>query len=141
MIRQTKTSDINNIASYLSSKLKISFLEANIKAKKIVKSGLPSFIIEEKDLTGICYVESKSINSQKYIEILVNNWRLAEDFIQILRWNLDGIYYLSLPKHDMLNRTFNKNGIRFLKCEGDKNIYCYKFEKRQFFNHKSEDIS
>ena len=60
-------------------------------------------------------------------------------YIKILRWNLKGIYWFSLTKHDFLNRTYNKNGLRFIKCDGDKNLYCYKFEKRQFANFKSED--
>lgn len=141
MIRQVSTNDNTSIAIYLSKKLNLSFSDAYIKTRKIIKSGLISLIKEDKDLEGICWVETKFINNkkEKFVEIYVNNWRLAESFIQILRWSLTGIYYFSLSKHDMLNRTLNKSGIRFLKVEGDKNIYNYKFEKRYFQSYKSED--
>jgi len=141
MIRNCTTKDLTSIAIYFSQKLNISLFEANIKAKKIIKSGLPSLIKESKDLVGIAWIESRIVNDkkEKYIEILVNNWRLAEDFIQSFRWQLNGIYWFSLPRHDFLNRTLNKAGIRFVKVDGDKNIYNYKFERRQFFNYKSED--
>jgi hypothetical protein len=141
MIRNCTTKDLSSISVYLAQKLNISLPEASIKTKKIIKSGLPSLIKESKDLTGIVWVESRIINDkkEKFIEIFVNNWRLAEDFIQCLRWKLDGVYWFSLPRHDFLNRTFNKNGIRFSRVEGDRNIYCYKFERRNFFNYKSED--
>ena len=141
MIRLISTKDKTSIAIYLASKLNIDLPEANRRANKIIKSGLPSFILESKDLQGLCYVEKRQVGDkqEKFIEILVGNWRLAENFIQVLRWNLDGVYWFSLPKHDMLNRTYNKNGIRFFKCDGEKNTYCYKFEKRNFYSFKSED--
>jgi hypothetical protein len=142
MIRQISTKDKTSIAIYLAQKLNISLPEANIKANKIVKSGLPAFMIEGKELQGICWVETRLIGEkkEKFVEILCNNWRLAESYIQVLRWNLNGIYWFSLPKHDFLNRTFNKNGLRYMRCEGDRNIYCYKFEKRNFYSFKSEDL-
>lgn len=141
MIRQISTKDVTSLSVYLSQKLNVSLPDAKVKAKKIVKSGLPAFLLEGKDLQGVCWVESKSVGEkkEKFVEILCNNWRLAESYIQVLRWNLDGICWFSIPKHDWLNRTYNKNGIRFIKVDGDKNLYCYKFEKRNFFNYKSED--
>jgi hypothetical protein len=141
VIRQITSKDSNEISLYLVSKLNIPFSEAEKKVRKIIKSGLPSFLLEAKDLQGICYVEHRIINDEKtkFVEILCDNWRLAEMYIKILRWNLNGIYWMSLPKHDFLNRTFNKNGLRFTKCDGNKNIYCYRFEKRNFVNFKSED--
>lgn len=142
MIRQISTGDKTSVAIYLAQKLNISLPEANFKANKIIKSGQVSFLKEEKELSGLCYVESRLVNGVKtnFIEIIVNNWRLAESFLQCLRWSLNGIYWFSLPKHDFLNRTLNKSGIRFVKVDGDKNIYNYKFEKRDFFNYKSEDV-
>jgi hypothetical protein len=141
MIRQTSTKDKTSIAVYLSKKLNISLKDASIKARKIVKNGLPSFLKESKDLEGVCWVETRLVNEkkEKFVEILVDNWRLAESFIQCLRWSLDGICWFSLPRHDMLNRTLNKAGIRFVKVDGDKNVYIYKFEKRYFQSYKSED--
>jgi hypothetical protein len=141
MIRQVSTQDKTSIGLYLSQKLNISIPEGMVKANKIIKSGLPAFMLEGKELQGVCWVESRLIGEkkEKFIEILCNNWRLAESYIQVLRWNLNGIYFLSVPKHDFLNRTYNKNGIRFMKVDGQNNLYCYKFEKRNFFNYKSED--
>lgn len=141
MIKQCTIKDLTSVSEYLSKKLNIPFSEATKQARKIIKSGLPSLILEEKDLTGVCWAEIRLIDDKKfhYVVMLVNNWRLAEKFIQILRWRLNGIYYFSIPKHDFLNRTYNKNGIRFLKCDNDKNVYCQKFELRTFVNHKSED--
>lgn len=141
MIRQISTKDRTSISLYLASKLNIALPEANRIANKIIKSGLPSFILESKDLQGLCYVENRKIGDkqEKFVEILVGNWRLAESFLQVLRWNLNGIYYFALPKHDMLNRTLNKNGMRFFKVDGDKNLYNYKFEKRYFQSYKAED--
>lgn len=141
MIRKINIKDVNSVAEYLSKKLNISFLEASIKASKIAKSGNISFLKDEKDISGLCWIESKIVKEKKerYIEIYVNNWRLAEEFLQCLRWTINGIYYFSLPKHDTLNRTLNKAGMRFFKVEGDKNIYVYKFEKRNFISYKSED--
>jgi len=126
----------------LAQKLNISLPDANIKANKIIKSGLPAFLLEGKDLQGICYVELRLVGDkkEKFVEILCDNWRLAESYLQVLRWNLDGIYWFSLPKRDFLNRTYNKQGIRYMRCDGDKNIYCYKFEKRNFYSFKSEDV-
>jgi len=141
MIRQVSTKDKTTIGLYLSQKLNISISEGMLKAIKIIKSRLPAFILEGNDLQGICWVESKLIGEkkEKFVEILCNNWRIAENYIQVLRWNLHGIYWFSLPRHDFLNRTLNKAGIRFVKVDGDKNIYHYKFERRNFFNYKSED--
>ncbi len=140
MIRRISNRDKVALTLYLSNKLRISLPEANSKVRKILKTGI-CFIKEEKDLTGVCWIESRLVGEkkEKFIEILCNNWRLAEDFIQVLRWNLNGIYFFALPKHDFLNRTFNKNGIRFQRVDGDKNIYNYKFELRNFVNYKSED--
>jgi hypothetical protein len=141
MIRKITSSDKTSVASYLVSKLNMPLLEAIKKANKIIKSGRVSFLKEERDLSGLCYTESRVVNGVKtnFVEIIVNNWRLAEDFIQVLRWNLDGIYWFSLPRHDFLNRTLNKIGIRFVRVDGDRNVYCYKFEKRNFYSFKSED--
>lgn len=141
MIRNIKANDKLSVALYLSKKLSLSINEASIKIKKIIKSGLPSFLKEDKDLQGVCYIENRIVNDkkEKFIEIFCDNWRLAESYIQILRWNVNGIYWFSLPKHDFLNRTFNKNGLRYVRCEGDRNIYCYKFEKRNFYNSKKDD--
>jgi len=141
MIRNITTNDKISVSLYLADKLKISLLEASVKTKKIIKSGLPSFILESKDLRGLCYVELQMIKGvkEKVVVILCDNWRLAEEYLKILRWNLDGIYWFSLPKHDFLNRTLNKNGVRFSHVDNDKNIYCYRFEKRVFQNYKSED--
>ena len=141
MIRRIVKSDKNSITEYLANKLHISLPEAMIKAKKIIKSGHISFLKDDKDVTGICYVEKRQLGDKQenFVEILTNHWRLAEAFIQCLRWQLNGICYFSLFKHDSLNRTLNKNGIRFLKCEGDRNIYWYKFEKINFQSFKIED--
>lgn len=141
MIRKISTKDVISLSVYLAQKQNISLPDAKLKAKKIVKSGLPAFMLEGKDLQGVCWVESRLIGEkkEKFIEILCNNWRLAESYIQVLRWNLNGIYFLSVPKHDFLNRTYNKNGLRFMKVDGQNNLYCYKFELRNFFNYKSED--
>lgn len=130
------------VANYLSSKLNISYQDALAKANKIIKSGQISYLKEEKDLTGLCYTEIRLIDNKKvkYLEIFVNNWRLAEEFLKILRWNLNGDYTLSIPKHDSLNRTFNKNGIRYIRVDGDRNIYMCRFEKREFFTYKNEDV-
>jgi len=142
VIRQISTKDRTSISLYLASKLNIDLPEANRRARKIIKSGLPSFILESKDLQGLCYVEKRQVGDkqEKFIEILVGNWRLAENFIQVLRWNLDGVYWFSLPKHDFLNRTLNKAGMRYVRVEGDKNVYNYKFERRQFYSFKLEDL-
>jgi hypothetical protein len=143
MIRQISTKDKISLATYLAVKINIPLSEATVKAVRIIKSGLPSLMMESKDLQGICWVENKLVGEKKvkYVEILVNNWRLAENFIQVLRWKLNGEYFFSIPKHDFLNRTYNKNGIRFLKCDGDKNVYCQRFEKRDFYSFKSEDAN
>ena len=142
MIRQISTGDKTSIAIYLASKLNIDLPEANIKARKIVKNGLPSFIKEGKDLLGICYVELRLVGNkkEKFVEILCDNWRLAESYLQVLRWNLNGDYQFSVPKHDWLNRTLNKNGIRFNKVDGLNNLYIGRFEKREFHSFKSEDL-
>lgn len=141
MIRNITLKDKSSVSLYLSTKLNISLQDAVKKANIIIKSGYPKFLKDDINLQGLCYVESKIINEvkEKFIVILVNNWRLAESFLQCMRWELNGIYYFSIPKHDFLNRTYNKNGIRFLKCDGDKNLYCYKFEKREFHNYKQDD--
>ena len=141
MIRKCIISDKSSIAIYLASKLNISIVESNRKAKKIIKSGLPAFILEGKDLQGLCWVESRLVGEkkEKFIEILCNNWRLGESYIQVLRWNLNGDYQFSVPKHDWLNRTLNKNGIRFNKIDGLNNLYIGRFEKREFHSFKSED--
>jgi hypothetical protein len=141
MIRQASTNDKTSIAVYLSKKLNISLKDANNKARKIIKSGLSAFILEGKDLLGICYVELRLVGNkkEKFVEILCDNWRLAESYIQILRWNLNGDYQFSVPKHDWLNRTLNKNGIRFNKIDGLNNLYIGRFEKREFHSFKSED--
>lgn len=142
MIRNATTKDITSIATFLSNKLNLSLHDAVKKAKKIVKNGLPSFLKEEKDLTGVCWVEKRIVNNvpQKFVEIHVKNWRLAEDFIQCLKWSLNGEYMFLIPRKDMLNRTYNKAGIKYLKIEGDNHLYSYRFEKREFRNYKSEDL-
>lgn len=141
MIRQISVKDISAVSMYLANKLNISFTDAKIKARKIIKSGNHSFLLDEANLQGICYVETKVVNNKKvkFIEIIADNWRLAESFIQILKWNLNGEYFFALPKHHFLNRTYNKKGIKFFRVEGDKNLYIYNFEKRTFFNNKAED--
>lgn len=142
MIRRINSKDKNSLASYFSNKLNITIEDALVKTNKILKSNFTNFIKEERELFGVCWVETRLINDvkTKYIEILVNNWRLAEQFLQCLRWSLNGEHWFSLPKHDFLNRTLNKAGIRFIRVEGDRNIYCYRFEKRDFRNYKSDDI-
>jgi hypothetical protein len=141
MIRQISTKDKISLSVYLSSKLGISFSDATKKASKIIKSGFPNLMLESSDLQGVCWVETRIIADKKikFVEMVVNNWRLAESFLQALRWKLCGEYWFSLPKHDFLNRTYNKQGIRFMKVDGQNNLYCYKFEKRNFFNYKRED--
>jgi hypothetical protein len=141
MIRKIKSEDKSSLIIYFASKLNISVSDAAIKVLKIIKNGLPSLILESKDIQGVCWIEKRAIGDkkEKYIEILCNNWRLAESFLNMLRWQLSGEYWFSLPRHDFLNRTLNKNGIRFVRVEGDKNIYSYKFEKREFRNYKLED--
>ncbi len=141
MIRQISPKDKTSLSIYLIEKLKLTFPEASIKANKIIKNGYTSLMADTRDLQGICWVELRLVGDKKikFVEILVNNWRLAESFIQVLRWKLNGEFWFSLPKHDFLNRTYNKNGIRFMKVDGSNNLYCYKFEKRQFFNVKRED--
>lgn len=142
MIRNATTKDITSIATFLSNKLNLSLHDAVKKSRKIVKNGLPSFLKEEKDLTGVCWVEKRVVNNvpQKFVEIHVKNWRLAEDFIQCLKWSLNGEYMFLIPRKDMLNRTYNKAGIKYLKIEGDNHLYSYRFEKREFRNYKSEDL-
>jgi hypothetical protein len=141
MIRQISTKDKIAFATYLVSKLNISYKEANKQAVRIIKSGFPALMLEARDLQGACWVENKIVNEKKmrYITILVNNWRLAEAFLQMLRWKLNGEYWFELPKHDFLNKTYNKNGVRFMRVQGNKNIYCYRFELRTFYNVKNED--
>jgi len=141
MIRQISNKDKASLAAYLVVKTETSFPEAIKKASKILKSGLPALILESKDLHGVCWVETRLVGDKKikFVELLVNNWRLAESFIQVLRWKLNGEYWFSIPKHDFLNRTYNKNGIRFMKVDGNKNVYCSRFELRNFYNYKSED--
>jgi len=141
MIRNWKQQDVSALSLYISKKLNVPISEATLKARKVIKSGLPSFLKEESDLTGVCWIEARVIDGKKlkFIEILANNWRLAEDYIQCLRWEIHGEYYFSVPRHDSLNRTYNKNGIRYLRVEGDKNIYVYRFERRNFVSYKSED--
>jgi hypothetical protein len=142
MIRKATIKDITAIALFLSNKLNLPFKETVVKARKIVKSGSPNFLKEEKDLTGVCWVEKKIVNNapQKFVEIHVTNWRLAEMFLQCLRWELNGDYYFLIPRRDMLNRTYNKNSIKFLKIEGDNHLYSYVFQKREFRSYKSEDL-
>jgi hypothetical protein len=142
MIRKATIKDITAIALFLSNKLNLPFKETVVKARKIVKSGSPNFLKEEKDLTGVCWVEKKIVNNapQKFVEIHVTNWRLAEMFLQCLRWELNGEYMFLIPRRDMLNRTYNKAGIKYLKIEGDNHLYVYKFEKREFRSYKSEDL-
>ena len=142
MIRQVSTKDKTTIGIYLSQKLNISITEGMVKARKIIKSGLPVFMLEGKDLQGICWVETRLVNNkkEKFVEILCNNWRLAESYLQVLRWTLNGDFFFSVPKHDWLNRTLNKNGIRFTKIDGLNNLYIGRFEKREFHSFKSEDL-
>jgi hypothetical protein len=142
MIRNATTKDITSIATFLSNKLSLSLNDAVKKSRKIVKNYSPSFLKEEKDLSGVCWVENRIVNNvpQKFVEIHVKNWRLAEDFIQCLKWSLNGEYMFLIPRKDMLNRTYNKAGIKYLKIEGDNHLYSYRFEKREFRNYKSEDL-
>ena len=142
MIRNATTKDITSIATFLSNKLNLSLNDAVKKSRKIVKNGLPSFLKEEKDLSGVCWVEKRVVNNvpQKFVEIHVNHWKIAEDFIQCLKWSLNGEYMFLIPRKDMLNRTYNKAGIKYLKIEGDNHLYSYRFEKRIFRNYKSEDL-
>jgi hypothetical protein len=142
MIRKAITKDITSIAVFLSNKLNLSLKDSVIKAKRIVKSGLPSFLKEEKDLSGLCFVETKLVGDvkKKFVNIYVSNWRLAESFIQCLRWTLNGEHFFLIPRKDMLNRTYNKAGIKYLKIEGDNHLYSYVFEHRVFTSYKSEDI-
>jgi hypothetical protein len=142
MIRNATTKDITSIATFLSNKLNLSLNDAVKKSRKIVKNYSPSFLKEEKDLSGVCWVEKRIVNNvpQKFVEIHVKNWRLAEDFIQCLKWSLNGEYMFLIPRKDMLNRTYNKAGIKYLKIEGDNHLYSYRFEKREFRNYKSEDL-
>jgi len=141
MIRKTNAKDITSLSVYLSQKLGISISDAKKKASKIIKSGLPNFIKEEKDLSGVCFVETKIVNDvkKKFVYIYVNNWRLAENFLQCLRWTLSGEHMFLIPRRDMLNRTYNKAGIKYIKIEGDNHLYSYVFEKRNFTSYKSED--
>ena len=142
MIRNATTKDITSIATFLSNKLNLSLTDAVKKSRKIVKNCSPSFIKEEKDVSGVWWVEKRIVNNvpQKFVEIHVKNWRLAEDFIQCLKWSLNGEYMFLIPRKDMLNRTYNKAGIKYLKIEGDNHLYSYRFEKREFRNYKSEDL-
>lgn len=141
MIRKFSSKDKMSISNYLSNKLNISLIDANRRAKRILKSGLPTLLKEDKDLQGLCWIETRLIGDKKenFVEIYVNHWKLAEHFLQCLRWELNGLYWFSLPIHDSLNRTLNKHGIRFVKVDGDKNFYHYKFEKREFKSFKLED--
>lgn len=142
MIRHCTTKDRTSIAVYLATKLKISLSEANSKAKRIVKNGMSSFLKEEKNLTGLCWVETRIVNDkkEKFVEILSDHWKLAESFLQCLRWALNGDYYFAAPIHDSLNRTFNKHGLQFIKVNDKFNVYIGRFEKRVFKSFKSEDI-
>lgn len=141
MIRPFHKTDKIAIADYLSKKLNLSMSDANLEAHKILKSKTQGFIKEDINLEGLCWIDKKIINEKpvKRLTFLVNNWRLAEDFIKLLRWNLSGEYIVECPKHDFLNRTLTKNGFRFLRLEDNKNVYNFRFEKRSFTNYKSED--
>lgn len=141
MIRLIKKEDTLSIVEYLLKKLAITPQEAKVISRKIVKSGLPSFLKDSKSLEGICWMEKSILNEKpiKKLNFLVDNWRLAEDFIKILRWNVNGEIIIDIPRHDFLNRTLTKNGFRFLKLENNRNVYNYRFEKREFHNIKSED--
>ena len=138
MIRQINKKDTLFISEYLSKKLSISNKEANSKISKLIKSGLPAFIKEGLYIDGICWVEIDD-KKVKRINFQVDNWKIAEDFIKVLKWNLNGDYIIELPKYDFLNKTLNKNGFKFFKVENNKNYYTYKFEKRVFYNTKSDD--
>lgn len=141
MIRQAELRDKIMVTEYVVKKLNISMKEANSKISKQIKSGLPLFLKDEKDIRGICWVEKITINDKKVkkLSFLFDDWRLAEDMIKYLRWQLNGEYITDLPKHDTLNRTLNKNGFRFTHIADNKNHYIYRFEKRTFKNYKSED--
>lgn len=141
MIHHITNKDKVLVAEYLVKKLDIPFKDAIIKTQKIIKSGLPSYIKDEKNLSGVCWVEIRTVNNikQKHVEILCDNWRLAELFLKVLKWDLNGDYCFSIPKHHFLNRTYNKQGLKFFKCNGNNNDYIMKYEKRNFYLIKSDD--
>jgi len=141
MIRLITKQDKSSIIEYLSKKLVISEQQAALKTNKLINRGLPFFIKELKNIEGICWVEHLTIDEKKVRKLffLVDNWRLAEDLIKLLRWNLNGDYVIEIPKHDFLNRTLNKNGFRFSHIKDNYNVYNYRFEKRTFHNSKLED--
>lgn len=142
MIRAIKRTDKSDIVQYLVKKLSISFEESEKKARKLLKLNNLCFIKESKNLEGICWVENILVADKKVkkLSFLVDNWKLADDFIKLLRWNLNGEYITEIPKHDFLNRTLSKNGFRFLRLENNKNVYNYRFDLKIFTNYKIDDV-
>jgi hypothetical protein len=140
MIRNLQPKDELNFITYYSSKTNCSLKDAKYQFKQIIKSGLPALIKEESILTGVCWIENRIVEEKKikHLNFLVNNWRLAEAFLQVLRLNYNGKVIVELDKRHFLNRTLNKHHFNFLKLDNDKNIFEYKFEKRAIFT-KSDD--
>jgi len=137
MIRNIITKDKYNFLDYYSKQLNVSFKEAEIKFNKILKNSSAKLILVNKDVEGICWTE-KDDSKKKHLFLLVNHWKIAESFIQSLRWDLSGEYEINIPKYHFLNRTLNKNGFKFYKVDDKNNYYKYTFIKRILTNAKSE---
>lgn len=115
--------------------------EAKLKFNHIIKSGLFNLILEDKNISNFCWLEHKVINDKKnkYLYFLVNHWKVAESFINMCRWNINGEIWVELPKHHFLNRTLNKQNFKFIKVENNKNIYNYTFIQRKFYGKLERD--
>jgi hypothetical protein len=140
MIRNLQPKDELNFITYYSSKVNCSLKDAKHQFKQIIKSGLPALIKDESTLSGVCWIDSRKVEDKKirYLNFLVNNWRLAEAFLQVLRWNYNGEVIVELDKHHFLNRTVNKNRFIFLRTENNKNIFKYTFIKREIYGKLEE---
>lgn len=142
MIRPIKKSDKSSLCEYIKNKYSCTYTEAEKESRKLLKFSQKCYIKEDKDLYGVCWIEKCIFDKlpSKKINFLVDNWHLADDFIKILRWNLNGLYIIEVPQNHFLNKTLNKNGFRFIRLQNNKNLYHYKFELRKFTNYKLEDL-
>lgn len=144
MFRRINSTDKLNFIEYYSKKNNCSLKDSSYKFNKILKSGLPAIILNDKECKGICWIESIIINEKKVklLSFLVDNWRVAESLIQILKWNFHGTVVVELEKHHFLNRTLNKNRFQFTHIKDNKNCYIFNFEKREFYvkpDYEDED--
>lgn len=135
MIRSVKSKDMSSFITTYSYHNHCSYLESKSKFNTLIKSGLFALVLEDKSVDNFCWVENKIVNEKKikYLYFLVNHWKVAESFINMCRWNINGEIWVELPKHHFLNRTLNKQNFKFIKVEDNKNIYNYTFIQRKFY--------